>query len=84
MIYERALHTFATVFLFWLGLHYRGDMKRRLHVVYEKKRYIISYTGRFSFLNGDQGLGRGVFSWARSDGQDVSSVLLFCLCLPVK
>jgi hypothetical protein len=34
-------------------LHFRLDMKRRLHEVYEKDLPAINYIERFSFINGD-------------------------------
>ena len=43
-------------------------MKRRLHMVYEKKTYHLSSIERFRFLNGDrllQGVFVGLHGWAR-------------------
>jgi hypothetical protein len=60
--------------VFWLALHFTLDMERRLHDVYEKKRYIIDYIERFSFIIGD-GTVAGVY-WGTGRERFLSIFLL--------
>jgi len=70
--FERALHFFATVF--WLALHFRLGMKRRLHDVYEKKK-IYHRPYRTIFFHHWRRTVAGVY-WG-TGGKDFSHV--FCL-----